>query len=184
MDRTLSVRLLWTEISEYIRHEQKYQFRFIMNRNLTVQIAWTEISVYIDYRQKYQRQISWTNCMDRNLSVRLLWTEISEYRGMKKHNREINSQQFDLFWRIWFTRRYSPLHGLTSSFCGGLRLLAEAFLPFEEEKKLFTLFVLILVHFRCSVVTSILFSSNLRHGNNLVIFTTKARPPHPLRPPW
>ena len=45
------------------------------------------------------------------------------------------------------TRKYSPLRGLTSRSCG--RVLDKA------KKELFTLFVLILSHFWCSVVTSV-----------------------------
>ena len=63
------------------------------------------------------------------------------------------------------TRRYSPLRGLTSTSCGGLWPSAEGF--FWAKKELLTLFVLMLGHFWCSVVTSVMFSSNL---SNFEIF--------------
>mgnify|MGYP006908641815 CR=1 FL=1 len=50
------------------------------------------------------------------------------------------------------------LRGLTSSSCGGLWPSTKAFWAKNEH---LTLFVLILGHFWCSVVTSIMFSSNL-----------------------
>ena len=50
------------------------------------------------------------------------------------------------------------IHGLTSSFCGGLR--PRLFLPFGQ-KKAFILFVPILSHFWWSVVNSVTFISNL-----------------------
>ena len=54
------------------------------------------------------------------------------------------------------TIRYSPLHKLSFSSCGGLRPSAKAFFGLREIKKnMFTLFVLILGHFRSSVVTSV-----------------------------
>ena len=59
------------------------------------------------------------------------------------------------------TKRYSPLRGLTSSSCGGLQPLAKAFFPLRAKTEFFTPFVLILSNFWCSVMTSIIFSSNL-----------------------
>ena len=61
------------------------------------------------------------------------------------------------------TRRYSPLRGLTSSSCGGLRPTAEAFFALWAKKGLCMLFSLILGHFWCSVATSVTLSSNLRN---------------------
>ena len=58
-------------------------------------------------------------------------------------------------------RRYSPLHGLTSSCCGGLRPTAKVFFPLRAKKGLFMLFFLILDYFLCSVVTSVTLCSNL-----------------------
>ena len=48
---------------------------------------------------------------------------------------------------IYMTRRYSPLRGLTSSSCGGLRPSAEAFFALRLKKDILTLFVPILGHF-------------------------------------
>ena len=59
------------------------------------------------------------------------------------------------------TRRFSPLCGPSSSSCGGLQPLAKAFFLLRAKKEFFRLFVLILSYFWCSVVTSIIFSSNL-----------------------
>ena len=56
------------------------------------------------------------------------------------------------------TARYA---GFTSSSCGGLRPPAKDFFALRAKKKLFMLFWLTLGHFRCSVVTSVTFSSNL-----------------------
>ena len=39
-----------------------------------------------------------------------------------------------------YTRRYGPLRGLTSSSCGGLRPLAEAFFALWAKKELIMLF--------------------------------------------
>ena len=66
-----------------------------------------------------------------------------------------------LYRSLHYTRRYSPLHRLTSSSCGGLRPSNKAFSLWEWKKKLFMLLVLILGHFCCSVVTYVTFSSNL-----------------------
>ena len=56
------------------------------------------------------------------------------------------------------TKRYSPLSELTSSSCGGFWPLAEAFFVLRAKKKsFFTLIVLILGNFWCSVVTSVTF---------------------------
>ena len=49
------------------------------------------------------------------------------------------------------TRRYGPLHGPTSSSCGGLRPAAKAF--FGQKKELIMLFCSILGHIWCPVVT-------------------------------
>ena len=54
-----------------------------------------------------------------------------------------------------YTRRYSPLRGLTSRSCGGLWPRPRIFL--RAKKELFTLFVFILGLFWYSVVTSIAF---------------------------
>ena len=58
-------------------------------------------------------------------------------------------------------RRYSPIGGLTPSSGVELWPLAEAFFALLAKTELLTLFVLILGHFRCSVVTSVTFSSDL-----------------------
>ena len=59
------------------------------------------------------------------------------------------------------TRRYSSLGGLSSSSCGGLLALAEAFLPFGQKKGLICCFTLFQVIFGCSVVTSVTLSNKL-----------------------
>ena len=60
------------------------------------------------------------------------------------------------------TRRYGPLHGPTSSSCGGLRPLAKVFVALPAGKKRAYFAVLpIFGHFWCSLVTLITFSSNL-----------------------
>ena len=59
------------------------------------------------------------------------------------------------------TRRYGPLRGPTSSSCGGLRPLAQAF--FRAKKELIMLFWPIFGIFWCPVVTLVTFSSN--HSN-------------------
>ena len=61
------------------------------------------------------------------------------------------------------TRRYGPLRGPTSSSCGGLWPLAEAFFALWAKKELFMLFWPIFGNFWCPVVTMVTFSSN--HGN-------------------
>ena len=58
-------------------------------------------------------------------------------------------------------RRYSPPRRLTSSSCGGLQPLAEAFFAVQAKKELWMLLWLITDHFWCSVVTSVTSSSNL-----------------------
>ena len=55
------------------------------------------------------------------------------------------------------TRTYSPLRGLTYSSCGGLQPLTRAFFVPQAKKELLR----ILGIFWCSVVTSVIFSSNL-----------------------
>ena len=60
-----------------------------------------------------------------------------------------------------YTRRYSPLCGLTSSSCRGLWPSAEAFFALLAKKGLFMMFVLILGHFWYSVVTPVILGSNL-----------------------
>ena len=64
------------------------------------------------------------------------------------------------------TRRYSPLRRFTSSSCRGLRPSAQDFFALCAKKEFFTLFVLILGLFWCSVITSIMFSSNLNNFEN------------------
>ena len=59
------------------------------------------------------------------------------------------------------TRKYSPLRGFTSGSCGRLRPSAQDFFRLCAKKEFFTLFVLILGLFWCSVITSVMFSSNL-----------------------
>ena len=59
------------------------------------------------------------------------------------------------------TRRYSPLRGLTSSSCGGLRPSAEAFFALRAKRELIMLFWPIFGNFWCPVVTLITFSSNI-----------------------
>ena len=51
----------------------------------------------------------------------------------------------------------TTLSGLTSSSCRGLRPSGKAFFLLLAQKELFTLFMLILGHFWCSVVTSVIF---------------------------
>ena len=60
------------------------------------------------------------------------------------------------------TRRYGPLCGPTSSSCGGLRPLAEAF--FGQKKELIMLFWPIFGNFWCPVVTLVTFSSNISNN--------------------
>ena len=59
------------------------------------------------------------------------------------------------------TRRYGPLRGPTSSSCGGLRPLAEAFFALRAKKELVMLFLPIFGDFWCPVETVVTFSSNL-----------------------
>ena len=66
---------------------------------------------------------------------------------------------------IGYTRRYGPLHGPTSSSCGGLHPSAEAFFALRATKELFMLFWPIFGNFWCSVVTMVTFSSNLSNNN-------------------
>ena len=69
------------------------------------------------------------------------------------------------------TRRYGPLFGPTSSSCGWLQPLAEAFFALWAKKELIMLFWPILGHFWCPIVTLVTFSSNLSdlriHTNQL-----------------
>ena len=65
---------------------------------------------------------------------------------------------------VIYTRRYSPLRGLTSSSCGGLRPSAEAFFALRAKKELIILFWPIFGNFWCPVVTVVTFSSNLREA--------------------
>ena len=67
---------------------------------------------------------------------------------------------------VQIARRYGHLRGLTSSSCGGLWPSTEAFLAVWAKKELFTLFVHILDHFWCSVVTCVMFFSNLNNFEN------------------
>ena len=62
---------------------------------------------------------------------------------------------------LMYTRRYSPLRGLTSSSCGGFWPSTKAFFAHRAKKDLYTLCVLTLGHFWCSVIISVTFSSNL-----------------------
>ena len=66
---------------------------------------------------------------------------------------------------IGYTRRYGPLHGPTSSSCGGLHPSAEAFFALRATKELFMLFWPIFGNFWCSVVTMVTFSSNISNNN-------------------
>ena len=68
--------------------------------------------------------------------------------------------------RNLITRRFSPLCGLSSSSCKGLRPSPNAFC--QAKKNLCA--VLALGHFWCSVVTPVTFSSDLREGYNLKIW--------------
>ena len=61
------------------------------------------------------------------------------------------------------TKMYGPLCGPSSSSCGGLWPSAKAFVALWAKKGLFMLFLPILGYFRCSVVTSVTFSSNLNN---------------------
>ena len=62
---------------------------------------------------------------------------------------------------ITHTRRYGPLRGPTSSSCGLLRPLAEAFFALRAKKGLF---YAVLAHFWCPVVTMVTFSSNISNN--------------------
>ena len=61
------------------------------------------------------------------------------------------------------TARYA---GLLLAPAEGFDLRPRLFLPFGPKKELFMLFVLILGHFWCSVVTSVSFSSSLSNFEN------------------
>ena len=63
------------------------------------------------------------------------------------------------------TRRYSPLRGLTSSSCGGLRPSAEAFFALLAKKELIILFWPIFGIFWSPVITLVTFSSNISNNN-------------------
>ena len=71
--------------------------------------------------------------------------------------------QFVFHHSLYFikTRRYGPLRGPTSSSCGGLRPMAEAFFALRAKKELIMLFWPIFGNFWCPVVTLVTFSSNL-----------------------
>ena len=72
-----------------------------------------------------------------------------------------------LFVYIHCTRRYSPLRWLTVSSCGVLQPLFEGFFALRAKKTFYVFFLLlILVHFYCSVVTSVTFSNNLSKFEN------------------
>ena len=62
---------------------------------------------------------------------------------------------------LCYTIRYGPLRGPTSSYCGGLRPSAEAFLALRAKKELITLFWPIFGIFWCPVVTLVTFSGPL-----------------------
>ena len=59
------------------------------------------------------------------------------------------------------TKRYRPLHGPTYSSCRGLWPLATAFFALRGKKEHTRLFLPILGNVWCSVVTLVIFSSNL-----------------------
>ena len=63
-------------------------------------------------------------------------------------------------------KRYSPLRGLTSSSCGGLRPSAEAFFALRAKKELIILFWPIFGIFWSPVITLVTFSSNISNNNN------------------
>ena len=61
------------------------------------------------------------------------------------------------------TRRYGPLYGPTSSSCGGLWPLAEAFIALRAKKEVIMLFWPIFGIFLCPVLTLVTFSSNINN---------------------
>ena len=106
-----------------------------------------------NHNKNFQR-----NLVSLELLSRYCWNTI-KYAGGESHQKT-SVYCLTLFLLI-NTRRYSPLRGLSSSSCGGLRPTAEAFYALRAKKELFMLFWLTLGHFWCSVVTSVTFSSNL-----------------------
>ena len=73
-------------------------------------------------------------------------------------------------WTTWDRLLYRGLcyAGLRLALAKGFGLRPRLLLPFGQKRELFTLFVLILGHFLCSVVTTVTFSSNfINLDNNL-----------------
>ena len=129
--------------------------RKVLNRN-SIYVCHTQVQVFIYFAGLHQ--FHGIQCVKRNLRL----DSNSNQRSHCGHS-NYSLAHYSLDWALstfHCTRRYGPLCGPPSGFCGGLWPLSEVFFAFQAKMGII---LLVFAHVWGSVVTKVTFSSNLKN---------------------